>query len=165
VQDQTVQFSANDELVTVSVPRAVITFDAAVSSATTTFDSVGNQWVTQVPLSLNRDVFLSGVMLPVSSDLPGGIRPVTWSGSFFSDVERVNLQWEWAAAVYTECDTGLAALGVKPVDGPARNPYRNSDAAGTPETIKRFVIGGARGRGTPNYTGNSSRTGSVRPCD
>lgn len=165
VENQTVQFTANGQLFTVSVPRAVVTFDANVTNATTTFDTVGSQWVTEVPLHFDRNVFMAGVMFPVAGHLPGGIKPVTWSGSFFSDADRLKVEWEWGAAVYTKCDRGLDALGVKPVDGNARNPYRNSDDAGTPETIKRFVIGGARGDGGSNYTGSHSRTKSVRPCD
>jgi hypothetical protein len=160
-----VQFTANGQPFTVSVPRAVITFDANVPSATTTFDTVGQQWVTEVPLSFDRDVFLAGVMFPVPGGLPGGISPVTWSGTFSSDAGRVRLLWRWAAAVYTKCDTGLAAMGVKPVDGLARNPYPNFDEAGTPETIKSFVIGGARSGGRPNYTGFPSRSSFVNPCD
>jgi hypothetical protein len=165
VDNQTVQFTANGQPFTVSVPRAVITFDRNVNSATTTFDTAGDQWVTQVPLRFDDSVFSAGVMLPVGSRLPGGIRPVRWSASFSSDSDRVRVQWRWAAAVYTKCDTSLAALGVKPVDGNARNPYRNSDDAGTPEAIKRFVVAGARGDGRPNYTGNRTRAQAVRPCD
>lgn len=165
VENQTVQFTANGQPFTVNVPRGVVTFDRTVTNATTTFDTVGNQWVTQVPLNLNRNVFLAGVMFPVVGGLPGRIEPVTWSGSFSSDADRVKLEWEWAAAVYTKCDTGLDALGVKPVDGNARNPYRNSDEAGTPETVKRFVVRGARSEGGDDYTGSQSRTESVRPCD
>jgi hypothetical protein len=160
-----VQFQANGHPFTVNVPRAVITFDANVTSATTTFDTVGNQWVTEVPFNFNQDVFMAGVMLPVVDRLPGKIEPVTWSASFSSDAARVRLQWEWAAAVYTKCDTGLADLGVKPVDGNARNPYPNADGAGTPETIKRFVVRGARGNGEPDYTGSRTGKQHVRPCD
>lgn len=165
VENQTVQFTANGQPFAVSLPRGVITFDANVINATTTFDTIGNQWVTQVPLNFNRNVFSAGVMFPVVGGLPGSIKPVTWSASFSSDADQMKLQWEWAAAVYTKCNTGLDALGVKPVDGNARNPYRNSDQAGTPETIRRFVVGGARGGGGSNYTGSHSRTESVRPCD
>jgi hypothetical protein len=143
----------------------VITFDRNVTTATTAFDTVGNQWVTEVPFNLDRNVFLAGVMFPVAGGLPGHIKPVTWSGSFSSDASRVRLGWEWSAAVYTKCNTGLAALGVKPVDGNTRNPYRNSDEAGTPETIKQFVVRGARSEGGQDYTGSHSETESVRPCD
>jgi hypothetical protein len=160
-----VQFTANDLPVTVDVPRAVITFDANVSSATTAFDTVGHQWVTEVPFGFDGDVFLSGVMVPVVGGLPGRIEPVTWSGTFSSDADGVKVRWHWAAAVYTQCDTNLVALGVKPVDGNAPNPYANSDVAGTPETIKQFVVDGARGGGAPDYTGSASRSERVRPCD
>lgn len=165
VQNQSVRFTANSQPFTVSVPRAVITFDANVTSATTTFDAAAQQWVTEVPLRFDREVFVSGVMAPVTGGLPGGINPVTWSGTFSSDAGRVRLLWTWGAAVYTKCDTGLAALGVKPVDGLARNPYPSFDPAGTPETIKSFVTGGARGGGRPNYTGFPSRSSFVNPCD
>jgi hypothetical protein len=165
VENQTVQFMANGHPFSVSVPRAVITFDANVASATTAFDPIGNQWITEVPLNFNRDVFLSGAMFPVVANLPGDIRPLTWTATFSSDEDRARLQWHWAAAVYTKCNTSLAALGVKPVDGNARNPYRNSDEAGTPEAIKRFVTAGARGDGQQNYTGAHTRPKSVRPCD
>jgi hypothetical protein len=125
----------------------MITFDANLTTATTTFDTVGNQWVTEVPLNRDRNVFLAGVMFPVVGGLPGNIEPVRWSGTFSSDTDRVRLEREWSAAVYTRCNTGLNALGVKPVDGSTCNPYRNSDDAGTPESIKRFVVRGARGDG------------------
>jgi len=165
VDNQMVQFTANGHPFAVNVPRAVVTFDRNVTTATTTFDPVGNQWVTEVPLNFDRNVFLSGVMLPVVGGLPGRIKPVTWSGRFSSEADRVKLEWQWSAAVYTKCDTGLAGLGVKPVDGSAQNPYHNSDDAGTPETIKHFVTDGARGGGGRDYTGSSSRAEAVRPCD
>jgi hypothetical protein len=165
VENQSVQFTANGHPFTVNVPRAVITFDPNVTTATTIFDTLGDQWVTEVPSNFNRNVFMAGAMFPVVGGLPGGIQPVTWSGSFSSDAPGVRLDWEWAAAVYTKCDPGLAALGVKPVDGNARNPYRNSDDAGTPESVKGFVVGGAGGDGKKNYTGSSSGTDSVQPCD
>jgi hypothetical protein len=160
-----VQFTANGQPFSVAVPRAVISFDANVTSATTTFDTVGQQWVTEVPLGLDREVFLSGVMLPVIAPLPGGISPVTWSGSFSSDSASVRLFWRWGAAVYTKCDTGLAGLGVKPIGGAGQNPYPNPDRAGTPETIKGFVTSGARSGGKPNYTGAPSDAGFVNPCE
>ncbi len=165
VDNQTIEFMANGNPVTVNVPRAVITFDANVTIATTTFDTVGNQWVTEVPLSLNKDVFSAGVMVPAVGGLPGGLDPVTWSARFSSDADRLKLQWKWAAAVYTKCNTSLAALGVKAVNGKVQNPYANSDDAGTPEAIKQFVVRGARGDGAPDYTGAASKAQHVQPCD
>ena len=165
VQNQSVQFTANGHPFTVNVPPAVITFDANVTTASTSFDTVGQQWVTEVPLDFDREVFSAGVMVPVSGGLPGGLEPVTWSGSFSTDSGRVRLLWRWSAAVYTKCDTGLADLAVKPVDGRSQNPYSNADAAGSPEAIKSFAIDGARGAGRPDYTGFPTRTSFVNPCN
>ena len=61
--------------------------------------------------------------------LPGGISPVTWSGTFSSSsTQPLNLQWQWGAAVYTQPSgqphfTGVAtsdvaaynSLNVKPI--------------------------------------------------
>ncbi len=165
VQNQTVQFTANGHPFAVSVPRAVVTFDASVTSATTAYDTVGQQWVTEAPLTNDREVFSSGVMWPVAATLPGGISPVTWSGAFSTDSSQVRLLWRWSAAVYTKCDTPPAALGVKPVSGFGQNPHPNADRAGTPENVKSFVINGARSAGSPNYTGLPSIPGFVDPCD
>jgi hypothetical protein len=65
------------------------------------------------------------------------------------------VQWKWAAAVYSQFPTDLGAIGVKPIDGGT-----NSDHAGTPENVKRFVTGGARGGGGSNFTGSYSGTAS-----
>jgi hypothetical protein len=97
--------------------------------------------------------------------VPGGIKPVTWSGRFGSDTPGVTLQWQWAAAVYTELDADLGALGVKPVDDNDASAYANSDHAGTPEAFRSSVTGGARGGGGSNWTGSLSATASVLPGD
>jgi hypothetical protein len=73
----------------------------------------------------------------------------------------VNVNWQWAAAVYTNFTTAYNALGVKPVDDKVQNPYLNADHAGTPENFKQFVIGGATGGGASNYTGSLSSTVTV----
>jgi hypothetical protein len=50
---------------------------------------------------------------------------------------------------------------VKPVDDTkASASYQNFDHAGTPESFKPYVIGGAMGGGGSNYTGSYSGTGS-----
>lgn len=162
--NQTITFAANGTNFNLAVPDSEITFTSAVSSATTTFDTVGNKWVTQVPLSFDKNVFLSGLAFPVSAQLPGGINPVTWSGSFSTSKPGVTLSWKWAAAVYTQFTTNSNAIGVKPVDGDKLNPYKNSDHAGTPENYKGYVTGGARGGGGSNFTGSYSGTKSVTPC-
>lgn len=89
---------------------------------------------------------------------------MTWSGVIVLDSPTANLQWQWAAAVYTSFNSDNNALGVKPVDDTKASLYKNSDHAGTPENFKTRVTGGATGGGASNYTGSYSGTGSVGPC-
>jgi hypothetical protein len=143
-----------------TAPDATVTFDPSATTATTMF--TGGKWVTTVPSSgLSGKVFLDGVALeaPIGG-LPGGIHPVTWSGTFSSSTTGLKTKWQWGAAVYTKFSKDYNALGVKPVDDKKASAYKNSDHAGTPENFKSFVIGGATGGGAANYTGSYSGTGS-----
>jgi hypothetical protein len=131
-----------------SVPDATVTFDPNVNFATTTFGP-GGVSTTMVPSNptLKGNTFFSGLSFPVPANLPGSIRPVTWSGVISVDTPGVKVNWKWAAAVYTNFSTFYNFLGVKPVDANRQNPYLNADHAGTPENFKTFVIGGATGGG------------------
>jgi hypothetical protein len=147
---------------TLSVPDVTVTFDPAATSATTTFS--GGMWVTRVPSSgLAGNTFLSALSYLVPANLPGGIKNVTWSGTFTSDTPGVSLHWQWGAAVYQKFSSDYNLLGVKPVDDNAASQYKNSDHAGTPENFKSNVIGGATGGGGSNYTGGYSGTVNVGP--
>jgi len=157
----TITFTANSVPYTLNVPNALITFDPAVTQATTTFDNGTNTWKTTVPSSgLAGNTFLSGLAFKVPTNFPGGIKPVTWNGTFTTDTPGISFQWKWGAAVYTSFSSDYNALGVKPVDDNKASQYKNSDHAGTPENFKSFVIGGARGGGGSNFTGSYSGTGS-----
>jgi hypothetical protein len=153
--------SANFSL---SVPDATVTFDPAANFATTTFS--GGMWVTTVPSNptLKGNTFFSALGYLVPANLPGGIHNVTWSGTISADTPGVKVNWQWGAAVYTNFSADYNALAVKPVDDKVQNPYLNSDHAGTPETFKPYVIGGATGGGGANYTGGLSGTAKVGPC-
>jgi hypothetical protein len=76
----------------------------------------------------------------------------------------VRVNWQWAAAVYSAFGATNDALGVKPTDDNKASLYANSDHAGTPESFKQYVTGGARGGGGTNATGSYSATASVVPC-
>lgn len=167
LRSATVQFTAAGNTYNVPVPDTTITFSPTAGSATTIYDPSRNEWLTTVPSSgLAGNTFLSGVTLPVPvGGLPGGINPVTWSGTFYSDSSTVSVNWQWAAAVYTSFGTDYRALGVKPVDDNSASQYKNSDHAGTPESYKTFVTGGARGGGGSNFTGSYSATASVIPIN
>jgi len=159
---QTIQFSAAGNPFVLNVPNASITFSPTATLATTTFNTVANEWETVVPSSgLSGNDFVSGLAFEVPFDFPGGINPVIWSGTFSSDTPGVSINWQWAAAVYTMFSTDYNLLGVKPVDDNMGSVYLNSDHAGTPENFKTFVTGGARGGGGSNFTGSLSATAGV----
>jgi hypothetical protein len=90
----------------------------------------------------------------------GSVKTITWQGDFWSNAPGLKLNWQWSAAVYSNLSSDPSALGVKPTDT-ATAQYANSDHAGTPESFKMFVIGGARGGGGSNFTGSYSATGSL----
>jgi len=163
VSGATVQFTANNVAYNLPVPDSVITFSSSASTSTTSFDAVHNQWNTTVPVSYSANVFLAGLSDQLSSALPGGINPVSWTATFYTDTSGVSVQWQWAAAVYTSFSANYTALGVKPIDATSGSSYPNSDHAGTPENYKSSVIGGARGGGGSNWTGSYSGTASVTP--
>jgi len=144
------------------VADAQITYSPTATSATTTFNTVLNMWVTTVPLAGPGNQFLSGVAFAVPvGGLPGGINPVAWQGTISSDTHGVSVNWQWGAAVYKSFSGNPNALGIKPVDSNSQSQYLNSDHAGTPENYKQFVTGGARGGGGSNFTGSYSATGTA----
>ena len=147
------------------VPDATVTFDPAVNFATTTFGP-GGVSTTTVPSNptLKGNTFFSALSFLVPANLPGSVRPVTWSGTISTATPGVKVQWQWAAAVYTNFNADYTLLGVKPVDDKVHNPYLNADHAGTPENYKLSVIGGATGGGGHNFTGSLGPSKTVGPC-
>src|SRR4030095_6941960 len=113
------------------VPDATVTFDPNANFATTMF--VGGMHMTTVPSDppLKGNTFFSALSYQVPANLPGGINPVTWSGTISTNTPGVKVEWKWAAAVYPNPNFSLDynALGIKPVDDKVQNPYLNSDHA------------------------------------
>jgi hypothetical protein len=148
-----------------AIPDSEINLVEGACPATTIFDGV--KWVTTVfcDFTKPKPVFLSGYAFEVpATGLPGGIKPVTWSGTLTTDTPGVTVQWSWAAAVYTTFASDNNSIGVKPIDGKGCTSYPNSDHAGTPENYKPYLIGGARGGGGSNWTGSPSGPQAVAPC-
>ncbi len=175
LQNATISFTAGGQTYNLAVPNALITFSPTATSASTTYDAGTNTWLTTVPSTgLSGNVFLDGLIFPVMSSLPGGIKNLTWQGTFMSSSPGVSIQWQWAAAVYPAAHFSgdYNALEVKPVDDNHVTLYtgqggttplaQNSDHAGTPEEFKQYVIGGATGGGGSNYTGGYSGTAKVQ---
>jgi hypothetical protein len=145
------------------VPDAQIRFVSGTCPASTVFSN--GMWVTTVGCDYTGPVFLSGLAYQVpTGGLPGGVKPVTWSGTFISDTPGVTVHWAWGAAAYTAFADNNNSIGVKPIEGSQCSSYANSDHAGTPENYKGSVIGGARGGGGSNWTGSWSGTLGLVPC-
>lgn len=153
--NQQIKFYIDEVEINVPLPASQVTF-TDVTEAITEYDPLTG-WITRVPAGYSGNVFLGGGLWEALSFLSDGSDSVTWSGDMSSNVSGLSVSWKWAAAVYSGIGTvPPEMLGVKPIDG--------SHHAGTPESIKEFVIGGARGGGGSNFTGSYSATKSATPC-
>ena len=179
VTNGVIKFTANATNYAIPVPDALITFSPLVTSATTTFDTVNNRWVTTVPtvqpfsklkqfdIEIGR-IFASGVAFTVpAAGLPGGIKNVTWSAAYSTDTPGMDLRWRWGAAVYSTFSSDYNALTVKPTD-PVRAPWAkmtNNDQAGTPEAFKQYfnVSGGGTADDADDFTGDLTPNVGVLP--
>jgi hypothetical protein len=162
VQFQYADPAGNTITVNQRMPDADITMDPNATVASTVFDPVNNVWVTTLPWDLDDNAFLTGLpwLIP-SAGLPSDVEPVTWCGTFASDVANIDIGWRWAAAAYSTFSSDNTTLGVKPIDTDHDNQATNHDRAGTPENYKQFVIPGARGKGGKNHTGTYSRSAVI----
>jgi hypothetical protein len=163
VENGAIDFTSGGTPYHVAVPNGVIVLTPGATSASTSYDPNDNDWDVSAPTGGAGNVFMGGVALPLTSALPGGIQNVTWTASFWSDTNNINVNWKWAAAVYTTFSTDYNALNVKPVDNNNLSVYKNGDKAGTPEAFKSSVTAGALGGGGNNYTGNFTGGKGVTP--
>jgi hypothetical protein len=161
--NDTITFMANGQTTTLNAPNAEVTLTPNATTAKTTFNPATNTWQTSLPTHFSGSGFLNAVELPVPTGLPGGIKNVTWQGTLTCSTTGLTIQWQWAAAVYSQFSPDYTQLNVKAVDDNHFAPNANSDHAGTPENFRPFVIGGATGGGGSNFTGSLSATASVIP--
>jgi hypothetical protein len=145
-----------------NVPNAVITFTSKMGGCATTSFSNG-VWNTFVPLAGSDEIFLSGLVVPLTTTLPGGAQ-VAWSGNISTNMPGVCIQWKWGAASYQPWPllNGSPDYNAAQIDA---GHDCGSNHAGTPlnPTVQKAVRGGARGGGGSNYTGSWSSTQSVCP--
>jgi hypothetical protein len=164
VINQTITFTVNGTPYTLSVPNTTLTVSSTNKTAATSFSG---GWNTNAGSNLSGNLFLGALAFQVpAGGFPGGINPVTWTGSFISSQPGVTVNWQWEAAVYNSSfgSLGYNGLNVKPTDDNQASVYKNSDDAGTPEGAKKLgPLGGARGGAGSNYTGSHSATGTVTP--
>jgi hypothetical protein len=163
VENSTISFTSGGTAYSVAAPNGVIVLTPGATSASATFTPSDNDWDVSAPSGGAGNVFMTGVAMPVTTSLPGGIQNVTWTASFWSDTNNVQVNWRWGASVFKSFSTDNNALGVKPVDNNNLSVYKNGDHAGTPEAFKASVTPGALGNGGNNYTGNFSPGKGVTP--
>jgi hypothetical protein len=164
VDHGSISFTAGGTPYQVSVPDTVITLTSGATSASASFDPTANDWNVSAPTGGAGNVFMGGAALPVTSNLPGGIKNVTWSANFWSDTPGVNVQWHWGTAVYSTFSPAAILWNIKPVDNDHLSVYLNGDHAGTPEAYKTSLVAGGTGDGHPgNYTGQATPNAQVTP--
>jgi hypothetical protein len=131
--------------------------DASVVAGSATYATfAGNAWTT-AQLGNDKNVFIGGTLYKTTQPLRGG--KVTWSGTF--DLPKgASLQWQWSAAVYRADTTPRNDPNLKVLAADGSN--NSGDHAGTPEAIRGYVTGGARGGGGSNWTGSYSGTFSAQ---
>jgi hypothetical protein len=123
----------------------------------------GASWsVTYAPAQV-PEAFFDGMPYGAPEPfIPGYSGPVTWTASFTASRPGTTVRWAWSAAAYSQFGANGRLL-VKPLSVPVPE-FKNSDPAGTPELFKQYVVAGAMGSGSPNYTGARSETASVTAC-
>jgi len=147
----------------VAVPAADISFTAAGTLATTSFDPACNLWKISVPYTFVDNIFIAGLTYLLPNAI-GNSTPATWTARFSTNTAGLTLQWKGAAAAYPPQHFGdYYALGVKTLHATSGDAYPNGDQAGTPEAFKAFVTSGGTGGGGSNATGGFSGTVSVTP--
>jgi hypothetical protein len=151
VSNSTITYLLNGQMVTHTVPNALIHFASNISSPSTSF--INGVWTTQVPLNYSGNVFLTGLAHLVARNIPGGLRNVTWKAKVEIDKEDVVFDWKWTAGVYNKF-ASHAGLNVKPVDGLLNilNPLLGIASAGTPLNYILNIVSGAMGAGLLNIT-------------
>ncbi len=175
VTNGTIQFGTS----TLTVPNALITFSSSATCASTTFNTVANQWQTTLPLASAGhadEIFAAGLAYVLPPSFPQNVQGVTWTANFTASVPSLQIQWQWGAANYLSTDNkghvfpmtgGGPDYNAMMVD-PGHNVttcagYNGGDHAGTPEnaTVKALVTGGGSGGGGSNWTGSWSSTGNL----
>ncbi|HLJ88513.1 MAG TPA: hypothetical protein VKZ53_16960 [Candidatus Angelobacter sp.] len=154
-----VSFTSDQGTFDLSVPDSVIVMNSDLSLANVFFD--GARWIENTPSAgkLAGSIFLDGIAVQTSQEITN-VRSARWCGVFSSSAAGITVNWQWAAAVYRSFSLDNNVLAVKPVDDNRASADQNSDHAGTPESFKDFVVGGARGGGGSNFTGSYSGTAS-----
>jgi hypothetical protein len=117
VRSAYITFAANGRLFNLAVPDATIILSPDASGGATSYDPVTNSWTTTAPSGFNNSIFLTGLPFVVpEAGLPGGLNPVSWTATFYTDRLGISLHWKWAGIAYSNFSLDNNALGVKAID-------------------------------------------------
>jgi hypothetical protein len=146
----------------ISMPDSTITLDPRTREPQRRW--VGNSaWSLTYAASQIPEAFFDGVPFTAPEPfIPAYSGPVTWTATFTASRPGITLNWAWSAAVYSRFGANGSLL-VKPLTASVTG-FQNSDPAGTPELFKQYVIPGAMGSGTPQYTGARSAAATASTC-
>lgn len=139
-----------------SIPDAQVIFDPSIPTGSTSFNTALNRWETVAPWNFSDKVFLTGYAYKLPNDLPGGM-DVTFSGNFDANVQKEQLQWQWAAAEYSlfNFNPDYNTYLVKPLHSTTLDSYPYPHQAGTAEnySVPGFLVTGGTGDAGNNFTG------------
>ncbi len=156
---------------TIPAPNAEVVFSSSATTETTTY--TGGKWVTTVPADYTGNVFVGGVAYQVPTGVSLAGAKVDWEGVFSGTTVSFTLNWQWAAAVYSNLGTGLGTgigsnsattafyngLGITSIDASGGNH------AGTPENFVADYLTSATGGhgpfGSSQYTGVYNQPGNA----
>ena len=162
---------------TLTVPNTIIRFTASVTCASTTFDTVSNQWVTTLPLSSASqadEIFAAGLAYLLPANFAQNVSNVTWSATVYSTAPALQVSWQYGVSNWLTQKNGTSFPvlmdGTPDYNGMMINPahnaplcnasYNSGDHAGAPEFTGRQNVlnGGGSGGGGSNWTGSFSST-------
>ena len=134
---------------TIPAPNAEVVFSSSATTETTTYS--GGKWVTTVPADYTGNVFIGGVAYQVPTGVSLAGAKVDWEGVFSGASVSFTLNWQWAAAVYSNLGTGLGTgigsssattafyngLGIKPIDASTGSHTSTATTQAPPRTSSR----------------------------
>jgi hypothetical protein len=157
----------------ITVPDSTVVIDPSITVPRRLWSGTQQLNVAYSPSQVSTEALFDAVPYQApEAFIPRSSGPVLWTATFTASRPGITLDWAWSAAAYSQIGV-VGSYQLKPLSGPivqvdpqagALTLYQNADAAGTPEAYKQYVIPGAMGSGTPNYTGTRSNSVSVIAC-
>ena len=157
----------------IAMPDSTVVLDPSISVPRRLWSGPEQLNVAYSPSQVSQEALFDALpYVAPETFIPRSSGPVTWTATFAASRPDITIDWAWGAAVYSQFGP-VGTFKLKPLSGPiaevdpqAGPPdlYENDDPAGTPEAYKQYVIAGAMGGGTPQYTGARSETATVQAC-